>query len=295
MSYRWLRVSVLYVALCVAALSPQAQTASGSTEAAPASFQEMVSDIQRMLAELGYRPGTTDGRMSDRTRQSIRRYQSNTGLPVNGHPSPALHQHLRVTTGAAPVAASAGASTQAAPETTKRRAAWRGEVVSDSLLRIAPSGASASKQRLAKGAPLEVIRRQGAWLEVRVKGSGAEGWVKQVGVRVVEDTAAAPKKKKSGGFFANLARGVTRLLGGASDEPQHQGTVTVGIRGLAPEDLATTIPDAGELEKMESFRADRDQAYRFAVEEQLTAQTIDYLPGADANIGGATGSGRREE
>ena len=42
------------------------------------------------------------------------------------------------------------------------------------------------------------------------------------------------------------------------------------------------IPDPGELDKMESFRAGRDQAFRFAGEEQLTAQTIEYLPAAGA-------------
>jgi hypothetical protein len=46
---------------------------------------------------------------------------------------------------------------------------------------------------------------------------------------------------------------------------------------------------------MESFRADRDQAYRFAGEEQLTAQTIDYIPAADADSqAGAASGGRRE-
>lgn len=295
MFYRWLRVSVVCAALCLAAFSLQAQTASGSAEAVPTSFQDMVAGIQRMLTELGYRPGSTDGRMSDRTRQSIKRYQSNTGLPVDGHPSPQLYRHLRVTTGAAPAAAGSGAATPTTSKTSKRPAAWQGEVVSAIPLRIAPSGASASSQQLTKGTALEVIRRQGAWLEVRVRDSGAEGWVKQVGVRPVGQTAAAPKKKKSGGFFSNLARGVTRLLGGASDEPQDQGTVTVGIRGLAPEDLATTIPDTGELEKMESFRADRDQAFRFAGEEQLTAQTVDYLPSAQAGGGGEASSGRRDE
>lgn len=295
MPNRLLHACVLCVALCSIALASPAQTASGPIEAAPASFLDMVAGIQRMLTELGYRPGATNGRMSDRTRQSIKRYQSNTGLPADGHPSPALYQHLRVTTGRAPAAAGTGAATPAVSKPSRRPAAWQGEVVSALPLRIAPSGASASTQQLAEGTALEVIRRQGAWLEVRVRDSGAEGWVKQVGVRPVGQTAAAPKKKSSGGFFANLARGVTRLLGGASDEPQDQGTVTVGIRGLSPEDLETTIPDAGELERMEGFRADRDQAFRFAAEEQLTVQTIDYLPSPQPGGGAAVSSGRRDE
>ncbi|GMQ75785.1 MAG: hypothetical protein BMS9Abin01_1043 [Gammaproteobacteria bacterium] len=285
MSNRLVLVSILSAALWFVALPAQAQTASSSTQGSLNSFQQLVTDIQRMLTELGYRPGAVDGSVGERTRQAIRRYQSNTGLTVDGHPSESLRQHLRITTGtAAPKSApGSGTSTQAAGEGSKRKAAWRGQTVSDSLLRIAPSGASASKQRLAKGTRLEVIRRQGAWLEVRLTASGAEGWVKQVSVRPAAQAAAAPEKKKSGGFFANLARGVTRLLGGSSREPQDQGNVTVGIRGLAPEDLMAAIPDPGELDKMEGFRADRDQAFRFASEERLTAQTVEYLRAAGSS------------
>ena len=279
MSNRILLVSVLSAALCFVVSPAQAQTASSSTQGSRNSFQQLVTDIQRMLTELGYRLGAVDGAVGERTRQAIRRYQSNTGLTVDGHPSESLRQHLRTTTGTAAEKSTpgSGTSTQTASEGSKRKAAWQGQTVSDSLLRIAPSGASASKQRLAKGTQLEVIRRQGAWLEVRLAGSATEGWVKQVSVRPAAEATAAPEKKKSGGFFANLARGVTRLLGGSSQAPQDQGNVTVGIRGLAPEDLMAAIPDPGELDKMEGFRADRDQAFRFAGEERLTAQTVEYL------------------
>jgi len=286
MSNRILLVSILSAALAFVAPPAQTQTASSATQGSLNAFQQLVKDIQRMLTELGYRPGAVDGLVGDRTRQAIRRYQSNVGLTVDGHPSDSLRQHLRVTTGATAgkSAPGSGASTQAASDGSKRKAAWQGQTVSDSLLRIAPSGASASKQRLAKGTRLDVIRRQGAWLEVRLTASGTEGWVKQVSVRAAANAAApAPKKKKSGGFFANLARGVTRLLGGSSGAPQDQGNVTVGIRGLTPEDLMAAIPDPGELDKMEGFRADRDQAFRFAGQERLTAQTVDYLGAAGSS------------
>lgn len=296
MSKHLLLVPILFAALGFFTPQSLAQSASSAVQSPATSFQHLVLDIQRMLSELGYRPGPIDGTVGDRTRQAIRRYQSNTGLSVDGHPSESLRRHLRVTTGgAAPGSAAANsAPPQAGAKPSTRKAAWQGQTVSDALLRIAPSGASISRQRLEKGTPLEIIRRQGAWLEVRVKGSGGEGWVRQVSVRAVTETATATKKKESGGFFANLARGVSRLLGGSSDAPQDQGSVTVGIRGLAPEDLASAIPNPGELDKMESFRADRDQAFRFAGEEQLTAQTIEYIPDAQASSPGAAASGGRD-
>ena len=95
------------------------------------------------LTDLGYRPGSVDGAYGERTRQAIRRYQSNTGLVVDGHPSEGLRQHLRVTTGSAPPAGTQGSPGQKAAAAKKpRKAAWQGQTIADSLLRIAPSGAS---------------------------------------------------------------------------------------------------------------------------------------------------------
>ena len=295
---RYLLAGTLAAVLCWATPAARAESAAAATLAPATTFRQMVTDIQRMLTELGYRPGSVDGSYGQNTRQAIKRYQANTGLPVDGHPSEALRQHLGVTSGAvAPKAATSGGASAAAAGTRKsnRKAAWQGRTVSDALLRIAPSGSSASSLRLAKGTPLEVIRRQGAWLEVRVKSSGAEGWVKNVSVVAVGGTASAPPKKKSEGFFANLARGVSRLMGGSPDPPEEEGSVTVGIRGLAPEDLARAIPDPAELDKMESYRADRDQAFRFAGAEKLTAQTVEYIQAAGGGSSSPAPSGGRDE
>jgi peptidoglycan hydrolase-like protein with peptidoglycan-binding domain len=283
MFFRYLLVTVLFLSLGWIAPAAQAQTATGAAQGVPGTFQELVMDIQRMLTELGYRPGPIDGKPGNRTRQAIRRYQSNTGLAVDGHPSQALHQHLRVTTGAAaPSATVQDAAAGTTEQRTERKAAWQGRVVSAALLRIAPSGASASRQTVAKGTRVDVVRR--------------EGWMKQTSVRPITETkSTSSEKAKSGGFFASLARGVSRLLGGTSDAPQDQGTVTVGIRGLAPEDLASTIPDPGEVEEMESYRADQDHAFRFAAQVQLTTQSIEYLQPAGATTQSPSASGRRED
>ena len=295
---RYLLAGILAAILCWTTPVAEAQTAATAAQKPATTFRQLVTDIQRMLTELGYRPGSVDGSYGQRTRQAIKRYQSNTGLRVDGHPSEDLRQHLGITTGVvAPKSATASGEGSAAAGAgrSNRKAAWQGRTVSDSLLRIAPSGASASSLRLAKGTTLEVIRRQGAWLEVRVKSSGSEGWVKQVSVVAVGGTAAPPRKKKSEGFFANLARGVSRLMGGSPDPPEEQGSVTVGIRGLAPEDLVSAIPDPAELHKMESYRANRDQAFRFAGEEQLTAQTVEYIQGAESGSSSPNRSGGRNE
>jgi peptidoglycan hydrolase-like protein with peptidoglycan-binding domain len=55
--------------------------------------------VQEALQAKGYRPGAADGRLGPRTREAIRRYQQDYGLPVTGEVSLALVNHLRLVTG----------------------------------------------------------------------------------------------------------------------------------------------------------------------------------------------------
>lgn len=48
------------------------------------SEQEVVLWLQQVLAELGYDPGPIDGGLGAKTRDAIRRYESDSGLPVTG-------------------------------------------------------------------------------------------------------------------------------------------------------------------------------------------------------------------
>jgi len=56
-----------------------------------------VRNVQTALSQLGYAPGPIDGIMGSKTRAAIRAYQIDTGLPVSGEPSVALHEHLQGT------------------------------------------------------------------------------------------------------------------------------------------------------------------------------------------------------
>jgi peptidoglycan hydrolase-like protein with peptidoglycan-binding domain len=55
--------------------------------------------VQEALQAKGYRPGIADGKLRPRTREAIRRYQQDYGLPVTGDVSLALLNHLRLVTG----------------------------------------------------------------------------------------------------------------------------------------------------------------------------------------------------
>lgn len=84
--------------------------------------------------------------------------------------------------------------------------------------------------------------------------------------------------KSENGYFSNLARSVTGLLGGpgrSSSTSSNDGTV--GIRGLEAEKLREARSDINELKEMESYKVDARDANMFANEVNLVARNIDYL------------------
>ena len=60
-----------------------------------------VQALQEQLQRLGMDPGEADGVLGSRSKAAIRDYQRQAGLPVDGHPSMALLEHLRQATGGA--------------------------------------------------------------------------------------------------------------------------------------------------------------------------------------------------
>ena len=60
----------------------------------PATAHDTVLRTQRALAKAGRYSGDIDGILGERTRDAIRRYQSDNGLNVTGKPDQALFDHL---------------------------------------------------------------------------------------------------------------------------------------------------------------------------------------------------------
>jgi len=54
-----------------------------------------VEELQRLLAQKGYDPGDIDGRAGPGTRDAIRAYQADKGLPADGNPSTAILDFLK--------------------------------------------------------------------------------------------------------------------------------------------------------------------------------------------------------
>ena len=76
---------------------PQSEPAEPSNEAdtaASAPTREMTLTAQTLLVGLGYDPGPLDGLDGPMTRDAVRRYQSDTGTPVDGRITKALLDRL---------------------------------------------------------------------------------------------------------------------------------------------------------------------------------------------------------
>ena len=66
---------------------------------------------------------------------------------------------------------------------------------------------------------------------------------------------------------------------GGRQATQKTTIATVGIRGLSPEDLKNASPDAEALKRVQSYRADKSSAERFAREGKLADAQVDYAEG----------------
>lgn len=123
---------------------------------------------------------------------------------------------------------------------------------------------SATLAALPENTPVKVIARGGAWTQVEV--AGKSGWVRVFHLRfpaVVDDSS-------SGSGLASL--GSALGFGGKTEQVR---LATTGIRGLSSEDVKNASPDPQALALMQSFRADRSSAERFAREAKLAEAHVD--------------------
>lgn len=114
--------------------------------------------------------------------------------------------------------------------------------------------------KLPERAPVEIVVRQGAWMQV--KAGDKEGWLRLLTVRL-----GKPGQKVQGGNFLTSI-GFARPGGAA--------TTTTGIRGFSEEDLKSAKPNAEQLKKMQSSRSSVVDATGFATSGKLTARKLPY-------------------
>ena len=153
-------------------------------------------------------------------------------------------------------------------------------------MRAAPDDAAKIVRTLPEKSAVQQLQRKGAWTMVQFT-TGTDkapvkeaGWVRMMhlrgGVVVVE-----PSSSSGGGFMSGFNRFLSGNSGRSSTKAQ---SATVGIRGLSPEELKTASPDAAALAKMNSFKAEKSEAERFAKEAKLAKADVPELNDA-ANAG----------
>jgi peptidoglycan hydrolase-like protein with peptidoglycan-binding domain len=244
---------------------------------AAAARQADVADAQQRLHRLGYNPGPADGRMGPRTRLAIQRYQADRGLPVDGRTSPGLLERLRAETGGA-----WGLRSDPAV------------VLAPVTLREAPDPRAPSVLLLAAGARVEVEELAGSWARLRT-GTEARGWVPAETLRLgapPEITVAATTGASPAGWLRRL----TGTIGGGR-RGQTQSGVSIGIRGLAPDDLRNARPDPAQLRELEHYTVLPSAAENHASALGLQPRAVAYMgpartPGRPST--GSAGSTGRE-
>jgi len=153
-----------------------------------------------------------------------------------------------------------------------------GVMLRDDDLRSAANATAAASGKVVKGAAVQILSQQGAWMQVRADGN--TGWVRLLNVR----KGTAMQTDVAGGVAGVLALGTTR------SDPSRV-VATAGVRGLDEEDLKAAKFDAKQVEKLNSLGVSREQAERFARQGKLVARQLDYLPAPRAQPGGGSGGG----
>ena len=145
-------------------------------------------------------------------------------------------------------------------------AAESGTALKADELKAEPYRDAKTVAKLASGDKLDILGRNGGWLQVKsAKGSG---WVRMLSVR----TGSARKGTGEASGLLGLASG--RAGTG-------QVVATTGIRGLNEEELKAAKFNEKELKLDESYGVSRAAAQKFAAQGKLVARKFDYLPAAE--------------
>lgn len=135
-------------------------------------------------------------------------------------------------------------------------------------LKDRPAADAKTLAPLAAEAKVRVLGREGAWTQVEVE--GRQGWVRSFHLRF----SATVATQSSG----NALGGLAAMVGIGRKGPETAKSASLGIRGLTPEDFRNASPDPAALARMQSFRADKAEAERFAQQARLSAVRIAYPP-----------------
>jgi hypothetical protein len=119
---------------------------------------------------------------------------------------------------------------------------------------------------LPENTPLKVLARAGAW--TRVEAGGQAGFVRMFHLRF--PAAVEGASSSSGNAFSAIGGFISGQKGN-----KQANLATTGVRGISQDDVKNAAPDAAALAKMQSYRADRGAAERFAREGRLAEAKVE--------------------
>ena len=161
-------------------------------------------------------------------------------------------------------------------------AAERAQVIRAGDLLAQPFIDAAKTGPVAAAQGVNVLKRQGGWVQVAVDG-GKTGWVRALNLRLAAGAGPAPvvrggpKVALQGGqlnaFEAAALKGKRSTLTTGS----RGKTVSTGVKGLDEENIRNANFDADQLDKLNTLGVSADDARTMAANDRLAENQVDYL------------------
>jgi len=143
-------------------------------------------------------------------------------------------------------------------------AAETGSALKNDSMRTEPFTDAKLAGSITRGDSVEILKKQGAWLQIKSKKS--TGWVRILSV------------KRGATSASNQSAGVLALASGRAGTGQVVSTT--GIRGLSEEELKAAKFNEAEVKAMEGYTISADQGHQFANKGNLKTIAFSNLSAA---------------
>jgi len=144
---------------------------------------------------------------------------------------------------------------------THLSAAETGSALKNDSLRVEPYADAKISGSFSRGDSLEIIKKQGAWLQVKTKKN--TGWVRLLSVKRGSTTSS------------NQAAGVLAVASGRAGTGQVVSTT--GVRGLSEQELKAAKFNEAEVKTLEGYTLTAEQGQQFAKAGNLKSVTFANL------------------
>lgn len=144
---------------------------------------------------------------------------------------------------------------------TSVSAAEIGSALKNDSLRAEPFADAKVTGSFTRGDSLEILKKQGAWLQVKTKKN--TGWVRLLSV------------KRGSATSSNQAAGALAVASGRAGTGQVVSTT--GVRGLSEQELKAAKFNESEVKALESYTQSAEQGQQFAKAGNLKAVTFANL------------------